>query len=52
VPHNVYAQFDGKGTPFRVVLTTSDKDYADATEQQFREAGVPVRIEVFKSGRK
>ena len=41
----VLAQVDGPGTLYRQVLATSDRAYAEATVAQFREAGVPVRLD-------
>jgi len=34
-----------KGEPWRNVLTTTDLDYAEATRDQFKAAGVRVRID-------
>jgi hypothetical protein len=45
----VVAQTDGPGTRWRVVLRTPDKAYAQATLEQFREAGVSVRVVTFVS---
>ena len=43
--YEVVAQTDGPGTPRRVVVSTKDRDYAEAILEQFREASVPVRLE-------
>jgi hypothetical protein len=46
--YEVIAETDGPGTFWRVILRTTDEAHAEATVEQFREAGVPVRIELFK----
>jgi hypothetical protein len=40
------AQVNGPGTPFHQVLYTTDRAYADATVAQYKEAQVPVRLDV------
>ena len=41
----VLAAVDGRGKPWRNVLSTGDRAYAEATVEQFKEAGVPVRLD-------
>ena len=41
----VLAQFSGPGTSWKTVLTTADRQYAMMKMEQFREAGLTVRLE-------
>ncbi|GLS36504.1 hypothetical protein GCM10010869_20930 [Mesorhizobium tianshanense] len=43
--YQVVAAVDGRGKPWRVVLSTADREYAVATLEQFKEAGVPVPLD-------
>ncbi|HWK66103.1 MAG TPA: hypothetical protein VNS34_14265 [Rhizobiaceae bacterium] len=42
---HVVAQVNGPGTPWETVLTTADRQYATTKMEQFREAGVEVRLQ-------
>lgn len=35
-----------RAKPWQVVAKTHDRDFAEATAQQFRDAKVPVRVDV------
>lgn len=42
---HVLAQIDGPGTAWRTVLKTADRQYAMQRVEQYREAGVNVRLQ-------
>ena len=48
----LYAQVEGRGTPFHHILTTEDQAWLDANRAMFLEAGVTTRVETIRPRKK